>query len=61
MLLVLVFLDQYMKVTLTQIIQQMSYKPDGKLKNMYFVQEEAKSFQHLHTIGGFVERSVSLS
>lgn len=43
-LVALVFLDQYMKATLTQIIQQMSCKPDGKLKNMYFFQEETKPF-----------------
>lgn len=43
-LLALVFLDQYMKATLTQIIQQMSCKPDGKHKNMYFFQEESKAF-----------------
>lgn len=56
-LLALVFLDQYMKATLTQIIQQTSCKPDGKLKNMYFVQEETKLFQHLFTYywGGSVK------
>lgn len=43
-LLALVFLDQYMKATLTEIIQQMSCQPDGMLKNMYFFQEETKPF-----------------
>lgn len=43
-LLALVFLDQYTIATLTEIIQEMSCKPDGMLKNMYFYQEEIKPF-----------------
>lgn len=35
----------------------MSCKPDGKLKNTYFVQKETKAFNiYSRTIGGFCER-----
>lgn len=50
-LLALVFLDQYTKATSTQIIQQTSCKPDGKLQNTPFVQEETKPFKTIqHTL-----------
>lgn len=55
MLLALVFLDQNMKATLTQIIQWMSCKPDGKLK------KEKSTFVEEKTISSFIHILLGLS